>query len=40
MNISILFSKFSERDGWGEPFDGTKLSINGFWNYVSQGILR
>lgn len=26
--ISLVeFSKFNERDGWGEPFDGTKLSI-------------
>jgi hypothetical protein len=23
----VTFSKFSERDGWGNPFDGTKLSI-------------
>lgn len=23
----VAFSKFCERDGWGEPFDGTKLSI-------------
>ena len=24
---TVLFSKFSERNGWGNPFDGTKLSI-------------
>lgn len=23
----VAFSTFSEKDGWGEPFDGTKLSI-------------
>lgn len=23
----VAFSKFNERKGWGEPFDGTKLSI-------------
>lgn len=23
----VEFSKFSEKNGWGEPFDGTKLSI-------------
>lgn len=23
----VKFSKFNERDGWGNPFDGTKLSI-------------
>ena len=24
---SVEFSLFSEKDGWGKPFDGTKLSI-------------
>jgi len=24
---AVAFSKFSEKNGWGEPFDGTRLSI-------------
>lgn len=24
---SVAFSKFSEKNGWGEPFNGTKLSM-------------
>ena len=24
---TVSFSRFSEKDGWGEPFDGKRLSI-------------
>ena len=25
--VDVAFSNFSEKNGWGEPFDGTKLSV-------------